>query len=102
MIILGGGVIGVEFASVRRSFGADVTIVEMLPLEGESSATTLQRMFRRRGISFELSTVFESVRHSDAGVTVSLAGGKTLDAELLLVAVGRSRCRRAWATRRTA
>jgi dihydrolipoyl dehydrogenase len=93
VIILGGGVIGVEFASVWRSFGADVTIAEMLPqlppLEDESSAKTLQRMFRRRGISFELNTVFESVKHSDAGVTVSLAGGKTLDAELLLVAVGR-------------
>jgi dihydrolipoamide dehydrogenase len=89
VIILGGGVIGVEFASAWRSLGADVTIVEMLPLEDDSSAKTLQRMFRRRGISFELNTVFESVKHSDAGVTVSLAVGKTLDAELLLVAVGR-------------
>jgi dihydrolipoamide dehydrogenase len=92
-IVLGGGVIGVEFASVWRSFGADVTIVEMLPqllpLEDESSAKTLQRMFRRRGISFQLNTAFESVKHSDAGVTVTLAGGKTLEAELLLVAVGR-------------
>ena len=93
VIVLGGGVIGVEFASVWRSFGADVTIVEMLPqllpLEDESSAKTLQRMFRRRGISFQLNTAFESVKHSDAGVTVTLAGGKTLEAELLLVAVGR-------------
>jgi dihydrolipoamide dehydrogenase len=93
VIVLGGGVIGVEFASVWRSFGADVTIVELLPqllpLEDESSAKTLQRMFRRRGISFQLNTAFESVKHSDAGVTVTLAGGKTLEAELLLVAVGR-------------
>jgi dihydrolipoamide dehydrogenase len=93
VIVLGGGVIGVEFASVWRSFGADVTIVEMLPqllpLEDESSAKALQRMFRRRGISFELNTMFESVKHGDAGVTVTLAGGKTLEAELLLVAVGR-------------
>jgi dihydrolipoamide dehydrogenase len=93
VIVLGGGVIGVEFASVWRSFGADVTIVELLPqllpLEDESSAKTLQRMFRRRGISFQLNTEFESVKHSDAGVTVTLAGGKTLEAELLLVAVGR-------------
>jgi dihydrolipoamide dehydrogenase len=93
VIVLGGGVIGVEFASVWRSFGADVTIVEMLPqllpLEDESSAKTLQRMFRRRGISFQLNIAFESVKHSDAGVTVTLAGGKTLEAELLLVAVGR-------------
>jgi dihydrolipoamide dehydrogenase len=94
VIILGGGVIGVEFASVWRSFGADVTIVEMLPqllpLEDESSAKALQRMFRRRGISFQLNTAFESVKHSEAGVTVTLAGGKTLEAELLLVAVGRA------------
>jgi dihydrolipoamide dehydrogenase len=93
VIVLGGGVIGVEFASVWRSFGADVTIVEMLPqllpLEDESSAKTLQRMFRRRGISFELNTMFEAVKHGDAGVVVTLAGGKTLEAELLLVAVGR-------------
>jgi dihydrolipoamide dehydrogenase len=93
-IILGGGVIGVEFASVWRSFGADVTIVEMLPqllpLEDEASAKVLQRAFRRRGIGYELGTRFESVSPSDTGgVTVTLAGGKTLSAELLLVAVGR-------------
>jgi dihydrolipoamide dehydrogenase len=93
VIILGGGVIGVEFASVWRSFGADVTIVEMLPqllpLEEESSAKLLQRAFRRRGIGYELGARFESVKLADEGVTVTLAGGKTLDAELLLVAVGR-------------
>ena len=93
VVILGGGVIGVEFASVWRSFGAEVTIVEMLPqlvpLEDENSAKLLQRAFRRRGIKFELGTRFESVKPTDTGVTVSLAGGKTIDAELLLVAVGR-------------
>jgi dihydrolipoamide dehydrogenase len=90
---LGGGVIGVEFASVWRSFGAEVTIVEMLPqlvpLEDENSAKLLQRAFRRRGIKFELGTRFESVKPTDTGVTVSLEGGKTIDADLLLVAVGR-------------
>jgi dihydrolipoamide dehydrogenase len=93
VIILGGGVIGVEFASVWRSFGADVTIVEMLPqllpLEDEASSKVLQRAFRRRGIGYELGARFESVAPSADGVTVTLAGGKTLDAELLLVAVGR-------------
>jgi dihydrolipoamide dehydrogenase len=92
-IILGGGVIGVEFASVWKSFGADVTIVEMLPqllpLEEEASAKVLQRSFRRRGIGTELGARFESVRHTDSGVEVTLAGGKTLQAEILLVAVGR-------------
>ena len=93
VVILGGGVIGVEFASVWRSFGAEVTIVEMLPqlvpLEDESSAKLLQRAFRRRGIKFELGAKFESVKQNGSGVTVTLEGGKTLDAELLLVAVGR-------------
>ncbi len=92
-IILGGGVIGVEFASVWRSFGAQVTVVEMLPqllpLEDEASARHLQRAFRRRGIGTELGVAFESVRYTSAGVAVGLANGKTLEAEVLLVAVGR-------------
>jgi dihydrolipoamide dehydrogenase len=92
-IILGGGVIGVEFASVWRSFGAEVTIVEMLPqllpLEDEASAKVLQRAFRRRGIAFELGTPFQSVSYTDNGVAVTLGNGKTLNADILLVAVGR-------------
>ncbi len=94
VIILGGGVIGVEFASVWRSFGADVTIVEMapqlLPLEDEASAKVLQRVFRRRGIKAEVGTPFQSVELTDDGVKVELGNGKQLEAELLLVAVGRS------------
>ena len=93
VVVLGGGVIGVEFASVWRSFGADVTIVEMapqlLPLEDEGSAKVLQRVFRRRGIGFELGTPFQSVTYTDSGVRVTLGNGKQLDAEVLLVAVGR-------------
>lgn len=93
VVILGGGVIGVEFASIWRSFGAEVTIVEMLPhllpTEDEDSSKLLERAFRRRGISFELGARFEAVKTTDTGVTVTLAGGKTLDAEYLLVAVGR-------------
>jgi dihydrolipoamide dehydrogenase len=92
-IILGGGVIGVEFASVWRSFGAEVTIVEMapqlLPLEDEASAKVLQRAFRRRGIASELGTPFQSVTYTDNGVSVTLGNGKTLAADVLLVAVGR-------------
>jgi len=92
-VILGGGVIGVEFASVWRSFGAEVTIVEMLPhllpLEEESSSKLLERAFRRRKIGFELGARFSGVEYTNDGVRVSLEGGKTLDAELLLVAVGR-------------
>jgi dihydrolipoyl dehydrogenase len=92
-VILGGGVIGAEFASVWRSFGAEVTIVEMLPhllpAEEESSSKQLERAFRRRGISYQLGARFEGVKESPEGVTVTLEGGKTLNAELLLVAVGR-------------
>ncbi|KOX23662.1 dihydrolipoamide dehydrogenase [Nocardiopsis sp. NRRL B-16309] len=93
VIVLGGGVIGVEFASVWRSYGADVTIVEALPhlvpVEEESSSKLLERAFRKRKIKFELGTPFESVKTTDAGVTVTLKGGKTLEAEVLLVAIGR-------------
>jgi len=93
VVILGGGVIGAEFASVWRSFGAEVTIVEMLshlvPTEEDSSSKLLERAFRRRGISYELGARFESVKNSGSSVTVLLEGGKTLEAELLLVAVGR-------------
>src|SRR6202042_628503 len=93
VVILGGGVIGVEFASVWRSFGAEVTIVEMLPHllppEDEASSKLRERAFRRRGIGYELGTRFEGVKDNGSGVTVSLAGGKTLDADLLLVPVVR-------------
>jgi dihydrolipoamide dehydrogenase len=93
VVILGGGVIGVEFASVWRSFGAEVTIVEMLPhlvpTEEESSSKLVERAFRRRGIGFKLGTRFESVKDTGTGVTVALEGGATIDAELMLVAVGR-------------
>jgi dihydrolipoamide dehydrogenase len=93
VVVLGGGVIGVEFASIWRSFGAEVTVVEMLPhlvpLEDEASSKLLERAFRRRGIKQELGARFSGVEHTDGGVRVSLDSGKTVDAELLLVAVGR-------------
>ncbi|REE99491.1 dihydrolipoyl dehydrogenase [Thermomonospora umbrina] len=93
VVVLGGGVIGVEFASLWRSFGAEVTIVEalphLLPLEEETSSKRLERAFRKRGIKFELGARFEGVERADGGVTVTLEGGATIAAELLLVAVGR-------------
>jgi dihydrolipoamide dehydrogenase len=92
-VVLGGGVIGVEFASVWKSFGADVTIVEALPhlvpLEDEANSKLLERAFRKRGIAFELGVRFSGVEHTATGVRVSLEGGKSLDADVLLVAVGR-------------
>ena len=93
VVILGAGAIGCEFASVWSSFGADVTIVEALPhlvpLEEESSSKLLERAFRKRGIKQELGARFERVEHLDSGVRVHLEGGKSLEAELLLVAIGR-------------
>ena len=93
VVVLGGGVIGVEFASVWKSFGADVTIVEalphLLPLEEESSSKLLERAFRRRGINFSLGKFFKEAKTTDSGVSVTLEDGTTYDAELLLVAVGR-------------
>jgi len=93
VVILGGGVIGAEFASVWRSFGAEVTIVEalphLLPLEDENSSKLLERAFRRRRIAFELGSRFAGVEHTESGVRVSLESGKQIEAELLLVAVGR-------------
>jgi dihydrolipoamide dehydrogenase len=93
VVVLGGGVIGCEFASVWKSFGADVTIVEALPhlvpLEDEQASKTLERAFRKRGIGFELGARFAGVEKTEAGVRVSLENGKQIEAELLLVAVGR-------------
>ena len=92
-VILGGGVIGVEFASIWKSFGADVTIVEALshlvPLEDPASSALLERAFRRRGIDFKLGARFAGVERDEERVHVQLETGEVLDAELLLVAVGR-------------
>src|SRR5439155_18098122 len=91
VVVLGGGVIGAEFASVWRSFGAEVTIVEALPhlvpLEDEASSKLLERAFRRRGIGYKLSARFAGVERTGSGVKVSLETGESLEAELLLVAV---------------
>ena len=93
VVVLGGGVIGVEFACVWRSFGAEVTIVEalphLLPLEDEDLSKQLERQLRRRGIAYELGVRFSKVEHTSAGVVVHLENGKTIEADVLLVAVGR-------------
>src|SRR5690606_8445293 len=92
-IVLGGGVIGVEFASVWKSFGADVTIVEALPHlapnEDEALSKGLERAFRKRGIDFKVGVRFQGVTQDDQGVTVTLEDGTTVGAEIMLVAVGR-------------
>ncbi|WP_309071272.1 dihydrolipoyl dehydrogenase [Arthrobacter sp.] len=92
-IVLGGGVIGCEFASVWKSFGVDVTIIEglpsLVPNEDASIVKNLERAFKKRGIKFNTGTFFEKVEQDDNGVKVTLADGKTFEADLLLVAVGR-------------
>jgi dihydrolipoamide dehydrogenase len=92
-IVLGGGVIGVEFASIWKSFGTDVTIVEglphLVPNEDEALSKGLERAFRKRGIDFKLGVRFSGVTQSETGVVVSLESGEKLEADLLLVAVGR-------------
>lgn len=93
VVILGGGVIGVEFASVWRSFGAEVTIVEALPHlvpnEDESMSKALERAFRKRGIAFTLGVRFRAAAQTEDAVTVTLEDGAQLEADYLLVAVGR-------------
>jgi dihydrolipoamide dehydrogenase len=93
VVILGGGVIGVEFASVWRSFGAEVTIVEafdhLVPNEDITLSKALERAFRRRGIRYSLGVRFQNATQTTDAVTVTLEDGKTIDADYLLVAVGR-------------
>ncbi|MFE2756320.1 dihydrolipoyl dehydrogenase [Actinosynnema sp. NPDC059335] len=93
VVVLGGGVIGVEFASVWSSFGADVTIVEALPrlvpAEDEYASKQLERAFRRRGIKFKTGVKFTGATQDESGVSVTLESGDVLEADLLLVAVGR-------------
>lgn len=92
-LVLGGGVIGVEFASVWASLGAEVTIIEALPslapAEDEWVGKQLERAFRKRKIGFKTGVRFSGVSQDDSGVTVTLEDGTTLQADLLLVAVGR-------------
>lgn len=93
VIVLGGGVIGVEFASIWKSFGANVTIIEglpsLVPNEDAAVSKALERAFRKRGIDFKTGVRFSGVEQHQNGVVVGLESGEKLEAEVLLVAVGR-------------
>ena len=93
VVVLGGGVIGSEFASAWKSFGADVTIIEalphLLPNEDEALSKAFERALRKRGIKFVVGTRFQSVTADDDAVHVVTEDGTVYDAEYLLVAVGR-------------
>lgn len=97
LIVMGAGAVGVEFASVYSRFGAETTIVELLPrlvpLEDEEVSKELEKSFRKRGLKSQVDTKLEKLERNDKGVVVT---GKTskgeavkLEAEMLLVAVGR-------------
>lgn len=92
-IVLGGGVIGVEFSSVWRSWGSEVTIIEglprLVPNEDESVSKQFERAFRKRGIEFKTGVRFQSATQDEHGVTVTLEGGETVTGDVLLVAIGR-------------
>jgi len=93
VIILGGGVIGVEFASVWKSLGAEVTIIEglprLVPAEDEAVSKAMERAFKKRGINFSTGVRFAGVDRTKHGVVAKLADGQTFAADLMLVAVGR-------------
>ena len=93
VIVLGGGVIGVEFASVWRSFGTEVTVIEALPrlvpAEDESCSKALERAFRKRKIAFRTGVRFAGATQDESGVVATLEDGSTVSAEIMLVAVGR-------------
>jgi len=94
LLILGGGVIGCEFASIFARFGSKVTIVELLerllPMEDEDVSNELEKSFRRRGIDLQLGKACTKVEEAGGALRVQLAGDETIEADLMLVSVGRA------------
>ncbi len=94
VVIIGGSVIGVEFASLWRSFGSEVTIVEALsslvPLEDPSLSKQLSRAFRKRKIVVKTGVKVAAATQNRDSATVSLENGETIEADVVLVAVGRA------------
>jgi dihydrolipoamide dehydrogenase len=93
LVILGGGIIGCEFASIFRRFGSEVTIIEMLPrlipMEDEDASKELAKQFGKRGIALQLEKQCKKVEERDGALTVHFGEGETVEADLMLVAVGR-------------
>jgi dihydrolipoamide dehydrogenase len=96
LVIVGAGAVGVEFASIYRSFGCEVTIVEMLPrlvpVEDEEVSKELARVYRKRGINFHVGAKVEKVDKTKTGIAVTISvDGKQqkIEAEKILIAVGR-------------
>jgi dihydrolipoamide dehydrogenase len=94
LVVLGGGIIGCEFASIFRTFGSEVTIVEMLPRlipqEDEDAAKELAKAFGKKGIALHLGTQCTGVEQQGNALTVRFGEGESVEADLMLVAVGRA------------
>src|SRR5439155_3748505 len=94
LVVLGGGIIGCEFASIFRRFGAGVTIIEMLdtliPQEDADAAKELAKQFSKRGISLQLGKQCTKVDDDGSQLTVHFGEGETVQADLMLVSVGRA------------
>ena len=92
LVVLGGGIIGCEFASIFHRFGSEVTIIEMLPqlipAEDADAAKELAKQFGRRGITLHLETTCDRVEDTGSGLRIH-HGGETTEADLMLVATGR-------------
>lgn len=93
LAIIGGGVIGCEFACLHNAFGVDVTILELLPTilptEGRNVSDTLAASFKKKGIQIETNVVVKQVVHVESGVEIHLADGRTLEADCALISTGR-------------
>ena len=94
LVILGGGIIGCEFASILRTFGSEVTVIELLdrliPQEDEDASKELAKAFGKRGIALELGKSCTAVEQSGGTLTVRFGEGESVEADLMLVSVGRA------------
>jgi dihydrolipoamide dehydrogenase len=94
LVVLGGGIIGCEFASIFQRFGSQVTIIEMLerliPMEDEDASKELAKQFGRHGIELHLGKQCTKVDETGDGLTVHFGEGETVDCDLMLVSVGRA------------
>ncbi len=93
LVVLGGGIIGCEFASIFRRFGSEVTIIEMLPAlipqEDADASKELAKQFGRRGITLQLEKQCTGVEEKDGSLTVAFGDGDTVECDLMLLSVGR-------------
>src|SRR5436305_3398276 len=93
LVVLGGGIIGCEFASIFRRFGSEVTIIEMLPTlipqEDADASKELAKQFSKRGIALHLEKQCTGVEETDDGLRVHFGDSETVESDLMLVSVGR-------------